>query len=75
MVYDIERNEVLMHDVRMQLVDVFRWAYPGGGDSEKWVPYMQGSVFFRSQDWRFPIADRCAGLQLFSFLSGWSPHA
>ena len=31
---------------------------------------IQGSVFFRSQDWKFPVADGCAGLQLFSFLSG-----
>ena len=27
--YDIERIEVLMHDVRMQLVNVFRWACLG----------------------------------------------
>ncbi len=32
------------------------------------------SVFFRNQDWRFPV-DGCAGLQLFVSLSGWSLHA
>ena len=40
--YDIERIEVLMHDVRMQLVNVFKWAClggGGGGGSEKWEPY------------------------------------
>ena len=30
MMYDKERIEVLMHDVRMQLVNVFRWACLGG---------------------------------------------
>ena len=40
MMYDIESIEVLVHDVRMQLVDVFRWVCPrGGGGLEKWVPY------------------------------------
>ena len=34
MMYDIERIEVLMHDVRMQSVDVPKG---GGGGSEKWV--------------------------------------
>ena len=24
---------------------------------------------------RLDVSDGCAGLQLFSFLSGWSPHA
>ena len=62
-----------MHDVRMQLLDVFRWVCPGGEFREGGT--IQGSVFFRSQDWRFPVADGCAGLQLFSFLSGWTPHA
>ena len=30
-----------MHDVRMQLLDVFLWVFPGGGggSSEKGVPY------------------------------------
>ena len=32
--------EVFMHDVRMQLLDVFKWVCPGGGgSSEKGVPY------------------------------------
>ena len=57
MMCDIERIEVFMHDVRMQLVNAFRWVCLGG-------------VFFCSHDWRFPVADGCAGLQLFSFLSG-----
>ena len=40
MVYDIKRGiEVFMHDVRMQLLDVFRWVCPGGGSLEKGVPY------------------------------------
>ena len=41
MIYDdIERIEVLVHDVRMQLVNVFRWVcLGGGGGSEKWAPY------------------------------------
>ena len=28
-----------MHDVRMQLLDVFLWVCPKGGSSEKGVPY------------------------------------
>ena len=63
-----------MHDVRMQLLDVFLWVCPRGGEFREGCA-IQGLVFFRSRDWRFPIADGCAGLQLFSFLSGWSPHA
>ena len=39
MMCDIERIEVLMYDVRMQLVDVLRWPCPRGEGSEKWVPY------------------------------------
>ena len=46
----------------------------GGGEFREGGA-IQGSVFFRSQDWRLPVADGCAGLQLFSLLSGWSPHA
>ena len=34
MMFDLQRSDVHMHDVRMQLVDVFRW-----GGSEKWVPH------------------------------------
>jgi len=64
-----------MHDVRMQLVNVFRWVCPGGGGVQREVGAIQGSVFFHSHDWRFPVADGCGGLQLFSFLSGWSSHA
>ena len=63
-----------MHDVRMQLLNVFRWACLGGGGVRE-VGAIQGSMFFRSQDWRFPVADGCAEPYLFSFLSGWSPHA
>ena len=47
----------------------------GGGLGFRGVGAIQGSTFFCSQGWRFPVADGCAGLQLFSFLSGWSPHA
>ena len=36
------------------------------------VGAIQGSVFSRLE---VTVADGCAGLQLFSFLSGWSPHA
>ena len=76
MMYDIKKGriEVLMHDVRMQLVDMFRWVCPRGGEFRE-GDAIQGSVFFLSQDWRFPVADGCAGLQLFSFWSGWSAHA
>ena len=59
MMYDLQRSDVHMHDVRMQLVDVFRW---GGGFRE--VGATQGSVVFRSQDWKFPIADGCAGIEM-----------
>ena len=64
MMYDIESIEVLVHNVRMQLVDVFRWVCPrgGGGGGFREVSVLQGSMFFCSQDWRFPVADRCAGL-------------
>ena len=47
----------------------------GGGGGFRGVDAIPGSMFLRNQDWRLPIADGCAGLQLFSFLSGWSPHA
>ena len=50
-----------MHDVRMQLLDVFLWVCPGGEFREGGA--IQGLVFFRSRDWRFPVADGCAGLQ------------
>ena len=63
-----------MHDVRVQIVDVFGWVCPRGGELRDGSA-IQGSVFFCSQDWRFPVADGCAGLQLFFFLRGWSPHA
>ena len=49
--------------------------YAQGGGEFRDGCAIQGLVFFRSRDWRFPVADGCAGLQLFSFLSGWSPHA
>ena len=37
MMYDIKKGgiEVFVHDVRMQLVDVFRWVCPRVGSSEK----------------------------------------
>ena len=70
MMYDVEKIEVLVHDVRMQLVNVFRWVCLGGWLRE--VGAIQGSVFSRLE---VTVADGCAGLQLFSFLSGWSPHA
>ena len=41
-----------MHDVRMQLLDVFLWVCPGGEFREGGA--IQGLVFFRSRDWRFP---------------------
>ena len=66
MMCDIEKIEILMYDVRMQLVNVFRWAFRRGFRE---VGAIQGSVFFRSQVWRFPVADGCGALQLFSFLS------
>ena len=35
MMYDIESIEVLVHDVRMQLVGVFRWVCPRGGGVQR----------------------------------------
>ena len=72
--YDRHRIEVFMHDVRMQLVNVFMWMCLVGGWVRR-VGAIQGSMFFCSQDWSFHVADRCVRLQLFSVLSGWSPHA
>ena len=60
----------------------FLWVCPGVEFREGGV--IQGLVFFRSRDWRFPVADGCAGLQLFTFLclsllasspcAAWSMH-
>ena len=51
MMCDIKKGriEVLMHDVRKQLVDVFRWVCPRGREFREGGA-TQGSVFFRSQD-------------------------
>ena len=59
------------------MYDIERIEDACGGWGFREVGVVQGSVFFRSQDWRVPVADGIAGLQLFSFLSarGWSPHA
>ena len=49
LMYDMVRVEGLMHDVRMQIVNVFRWACLGVGGVRE-VGAIQGSVFFCSQD-------------------------
>ena len=58
MMYDIAGIVVLMHDVKMQLVNVFRWAFLEGEFRE--VGAIQG-LLFCSQNWRFPVVDGCAG--------------
>ena len=74
MVYDIKR-EGLRYSCMMSECNY--WMCLGGcaqGGEFREEGAIQGSVFFRSRDWRCPVADGCAGLQLFSFLSGWSPR-
>lgn len=62
-----------MHDVRIQLVDMFRWACLGG--VRRCGCHTGLSVFQQSKkDWRFPVADGYAGLQ-FQHAHKWQPVA
>ena len=49
MMYDIERIEVLMHDVRMQLVNVFKGACLGGGGGQRSGSHTWLSVLLQSR--------------------------
>ena len=61
--HDIERIEVLMYDVRMQLVDVFRWVCPRGMFRE--VGGIQISVFFPVKIGGYPLLMDVQGFNCF----------